>query len=281
MSWQALILLSVVTISVASLLQRFILKTKDINPVSFAITFQVLVGLFFAVVLLFKGFSFPDIARFWPFLILTIVLWGSANALKFRALKKVEISEFAVLYQISVLTTVLIAIFLLGEKFFLQQFIGLILVIAAVILVSWKNTKLKMTKYEIIAIISAIFYGAAFINDAYILRSYDAFSYTFYAFLGPGLATWLVFRKDVNPFSLFDRKIVKTVLLSTFLYSIAVVSVYLAYQAGRNAAQISALGNTQTILIVILAAIFLKERDKIPRKLFAAALSVAGVILLG
>lgn len=69
-------------------------------------------------------------------------------------------------------------------------------------------------------------------------------------------------------------------VLSAILYAVGALSVYTAYQIGRNAAQISSINNTQTILIVILAAIFLKERDRLPSKIVAACLSVAGIILL-
>jgi uncharacterized membrane protein len=71
----------------------------------------------------------------------------------------------------------------------------------------------------------------------------------------------------------------KLILLGC-LYAISAATIFLAYQYGRNAAQIAPINETSTILIVILAAIFLKERSQLLRKLFAAAISVLGVLLI-
>jgi uncharacterized membrane protein len=70
------------------------------------------------------------------------------------------------------------------------------------------------------------------------------------------------------------------VISSAIFYTVAVLTVYGAYQIGRNAAQISSLTQTSTILIVILAAVFLNEKDRLPRKFIAAVLSIIGVVLL-
>jgi len=175
MSWQLLVLINIVTISTVSLLQRSVLKIKDVNPISFAIGFQILVAMMIGIVIIFKGFSLPNFAYLWPNLVLALFLYLTANMLKFRALKTVEISEFIILFQLSTVTSVAVAIILLGERFFLSQFIGLLLVIVAVVLVTWKNTKLKFSRNELVAVGSAICFGAAFVNDAYILRTSDVF----------------------------------------------------------------------------------------------------------
>ena len=67
---------------------------------------------------------------------------------------------------------------------------------------------------------------------------------------------------------------------SALIYTVAVITVYAAYQIGRNAAQIASITPTYSILIVILAAIFLNERDRLPRKLSAATLAIIGIFLL-
>lgn len=61
---------------------------------------------------------------------------------------------------------------------------------------------------------------------------------------------------------------------------VGTLSVYMAYQVGRNAAQIGPLMGTITIVSVLIAIIFLKERDNMRNKLLGALIVVVGVWML-
>ena len=56
MSWQILILISVVLYSISVLLQRVLLKENDSRPVAYAMFFQFLTGIVLGIV----GFLFAD-----------------------------------------------------------------------------------------------------------------------------------------------------------------------------------------------------------------------------
>jgi len=215
-------------------------------------------------------------------LMLMPFLYSLGNMSKFKSLKKVEASEFTVIYQVSTVVTVFIAILFLGEAFHLAQIFGLALIIIAILLVTLKNhVKFQLSSGELWSILTAAVFGAAFANDAYILRSFDLWTYAFLAFLIPGLLTIVFLGKEVKSLKhLAKKESAVGFISSAFFYTIAVLTVYGAYQIGRNAAQIASITPTYSIIIVILAAIFLKERDRLPRKLFAAILAVLGIFLL-
>lgn len=282
MNWFLFVIISILASAVAGLLQKVLMRKQAVNPIAFAAGFQITVSLFVGVILIFKGFRLPDLGPIGLNLLLMPVLYSLGNISKFKSLKKIEISELTIIYQSSTLVTVAIAISFLGESFHLLQILGLALVITAIILVTLKNhIKFSLSTGEIWAFIAAASFGAAFANDVYILRTFDLWTYTFLAFLIPGILSLPFLGKEIRSLRhLVDGENRFGFLLSSMIYAVAVLTVYYAYQIGRNAAQIASITPTYSILIVILAAIFLKERGRLPRKLFAASLAVIGVMLL-
>jgi len=282
MNWQIFVALSIIASAVTAILQKVLIRKTTVSPIAFAAGFQIAVSMLVGIILIFKGFHLPDLAPIRLNLLLMPILYALGNVSKFQSVKKIEVSEFTVIFQASTVVAVLTAIVFLNESFHLLQVFGLFLILASIVLVTLKNhIKFSLSAGELWAILSAATYGVAFANDAYILRSFDLWTYTFLAFLLPGLLCLPFLGKDIKSLKhLVEKDNVIGFLLSAAIFSIAVLTVYYAYQIGRNAAQISSITPTYSILIVILAAIFLKERDRIPRKLFAAALAIIGVILL-
>jgi drug/metabolite transporter (DMT)-like permease len=282
MNWQIFVAISIVTSAVSALLQKASMRKQKINPVAFAAGFQLLTSFFIGIILLFTGFHLPDLRVIWPNLLLMPVLYSLGNISKFKSLKRIEASEFTILFQSSTVITVLVAVMLLGEVFRIQEIAGLALVILAIVLVTLREkVKVRFSSGELYTLGCAAAFGIAFANDAYILRTFDLWSYTFIAFFIPGALTLLYMRKEAKTLKhLLEKESVIGFVLSSLIYAVAAATVYAAYQIGRNAAQIASITPTYSILIVILAAILLKERDRLPQKLIAAVLAVVGIVLL-
>ncbi len=282
MSWQIFVAISIVASAVSALLQKLIIRKDKINPIVFSAVFQIAIGLMIGIIVLFTGFRIPNLAPIWLNLLLMPILYGLGNVAKFQSIKRIDASEFTVLFQVSTLVTVTVAVLCLGEIFKIYEVVGLALIVLAVILVTFKKRiTFKLSEGEFWALGCAVAFGIAFANDAYILRTFDLWTYTFLAFFVPGMLTLAYLGKQAKQASrLFEKESVVGFLLSAAIYSVAAVTVYYAYQIGRNAAQIASLTPTYSILVVILAAIFLHERDYLPRKFAAAVLAVLGIMLL-
>lgn len=69
-------------------------------------------------------------------------------------------------------------------------------------------------------------------------------------------------------------------LTQGLLSALAALSLYLAYQAGRNASQIAPLSATSSLVTVALTTVFLKERGALINKLVGAAIATLGVVLI-
>lgn len=281
MSWQLLVGISVLTYSLSILLQRILLKEEKSDPVAYSIVFQIITGLMVGVFAIIRGFSVPNLLPILPNLILMILFYGAGNIFIFRALKHLEASDFTIIFASRTLWTIVAAIFFLKESFNINQFFGTILILISIFIVTGKAKILSLDKGHIYALAGAVAFGLAFANDAFILRIFDVPSYLFIAFILPAIVVWLFnpgATKKMKP--LLKGKTLQKLGVLTILYAVSAVSIFLAYQIGRNAAQIAPLNQTSTIVTVIFGIIFLKERADLFKKLLGSVISFIGVLLL-
>lgn len=281
MSWHIFVAISIITYSLSVLLQRVLLKNDKSDPIAYSIVFQLLTGILIGIYALFNGFSTPNLVPLIPNLVVMTVLYGAGNVFIFIALKTIDASEFTIVFASRALWTILGAIIILKESFSPLQMIGTVLIIMSVILVSWKKQKFILSKGIIFSVFAALFFGLAFANDAFILNNFDAPSYLIFAFIIPSLAVWAMYPKSiVHMKPLFERKTLQKLLLLSFLYGISAITIFLAYQVGKNASQIAILDQTATIVTVLLAVLFLRERSDLWKKVLGAIMSFIGVVLV-
>lgn len=281
MSWQILLAISIVTYAASVVLQRVLLKKENSDPIAFSIVFQLITGIIIYFYTIVNGFIMPDFSTNWLNFVLMAILYALANVFIFHSLKLIEASKFTILFSSRVFWTVGAAVFFLKETFSFQQLIGTFLIIVSVIMVSWEKEKIRLNRGELFAIIGAALFGLAFVNDAFILRSNDVASYLVISFITPALLIWITNLKSTkNMKHLVDKTTLpKLLVLSTF-YAISGITIFLAYQIGKNAAQIGPLDQIATILIVVFGVFFLKERDYILRKLVGSVVTFVGAFLL-
>lgn len=280
MQWYWYLVINVCVFSLATIYQRAILKTSK-DPVIFYIINGLVGGLMLLSHGLWVGFEIPNIQDISINLIIMMILLGFGNMLNFNALKKVDASEFTVLFSTRAIWSVVAAMLVLGETFGLKQFLGAGLIISSVFLVSWKKKSFSLNEGEMLTLATAAFFGLEFINDTYLLNHIDLLFYIPLIFLLPALFVATINYKKLPT-------IPKVVSLKDFLnlsalalmFAISATATLTAYQKGHNAAQIAILNQTSTILIVLLGIIFLKERSHMKLKIIGAIISLIGVFLV-
>ena len=281
MNWQILVVISVITNSVSVLLQKILLKNDKIDSTAFSIVFQLFTGLLILIYAVFRGFSVPNLLPLLPNLLLMILVYGIGNICIFKALKVGEASSFTIVFATRAIWTIVIAMLFLGEHFSITQLVGTAFILSSVILVSWQNG-IKIGKGTAYSLIAAAAFGIAFANDAFIVRNFDVPSYLVIAFIVPALAIWIVFPQSTAKMKeMLEIHFLKKLILLGVLYATSAITLFIAYQVGRNIAQIAPLNQTSSILTVVLAIIFLKENTQIGRKLLAILLSFIGILLVG
>jgi len=281
-SWQFFIVISVITLSFATILQRILLKNNKTDGVTYSIFFQLLAGIVITIFALIHGFKMPNLLAYLPNVIAMVFLYGFANVCIFKSLSLIEASEFTVLFTTRALWTILGSVVFLGEHFSYVQIVGTALVLGGVIVVSITKKKFKTNKGLFFALIAGLFFGLAFTNDAYLVRHFDVLSYESIAFLLPTVGMLLVYPKTVTKLKeLVLPGVFWKLLIFSTLWGTAAVTVFQAYQIGRNAAQLSVLAQTSTILTVVLSILILKETSNLWKKVLGSILAFIGVILIG
>jgi len=282
MSWFILIMISVFSLSITNLLQRVLMKDKKSDPVAYGLAFQWLSAFLIGIYAFWNGFVLPPVREL-PFnFILSAVSFGFGTIILFKALKTTEVSEVTVLFSSRGLWVIAIAILFLGESFDIQKIIGTFLILAAILLVFFEREKIKFRKGGLYALLGAFFYGIGIPNDAFIIsRSADVPSYLAFTLLLQGIVIFLSKPSVIKKMKLFLHKdtLTKMLLIGIF-FSIFLISFYLAYQSGGNISQLSPISQSAVIVTVVLAAIFLKERKHLIRKIIAAFFVSIGVLLL-
>ena len=282
MSWQLLVGISVVLYSVSVLLQRLLLKDEKSEPISFSIFFQVGVELTIAVlVLLIHGsIPLPDFSEIsWSVLIMT-VLYALANISIFKSLKATEASRFTVIFSSRTIFAVIATSVVFSETLTINQWFGALLIIIGVIIVSIKETKSKINKGDLLAMIAAVLFGLANTNDRFLVKFFDPYSYVIIGFLLPAILIGIIYPKKITGIKTYFKKdfIYKMILLCT-LYGLSALAFFTALQITPNASLAFAMYAFSGVLTVVLAIILLKEKDYLSRKIVGAVLSLVGLLL--
>jgi drug/metabolite transporter (DMT)-like permease len=281
MTWYFFLAASILLSSVNGLLHRLVMKKDQSDPRAQTVIFGILVGALSFSIALFRGLHFPQFPLLIPNFFLMILVLTLAPLFTFRAYQLNQASEVGILLLSQRLWVVIGAVFFLGESATLAKTLGTLLILGGVGLVLWRSHQIKITKGTLSALMAAFFYGVSYVNAFYILQHLDAVSFEVYASLLPAVTLLIIQPQTLRKmhFYLLPSNSMKVGLAAIF-DTLATLSLYLAYQLGRNASQIAPLSATSTLFTVALAAIFLKERENLINKLLGAAIVTLGTVLI-
>lgn len=283
MTWQILIGISVILYSVSVLLQRLLLKDDKSESISFSILFQLgVAGVTTILVFIIQGkVPLPDFSKIaWSVLMMT-VLYALANIFIFKALKNTEASRFTVIFASKTLFAALGASLLFREMLTPIQWIGAILIIAGIVIITMKKVDKQLNMGDLFALFAAILFGLANTNDRFLVKFFDPYSYVIIGFLLPGLAIALMYPKKIVLLKTYMRKnfLYKMAFLC-LLYGLSAVTFFAALQITPNSSQLFSINSFGAIITVVLSILVLKEKDHMWKKILGVVVSVAGLLLI-
>lgn len=283
MTWLIFLSISLITSSAAVLLQRYMQRDSDMNPLGFYISSATVSSMLIAVFLLFSGFDTNWDTLPIGNLLLSTVLWGGANAFVVHTLRRTEASLFSILFTTRVLWSIAIAIVFLDESFTLLNALGtLTMLVGSVVAIYERGSKWDKTGV-LLSLGAGFLVGAGIANDGIVLSNgYDVPSYFLWAFLSPAVMYAITLpkaRKDAIEI-MKTPTLNRNVAILSLMYVVSSVTLFWAFQSGQDLAILSSLNQTQTVLIVIGAIILLGEKEKPMQKLIGSVITVIGVVLL-
>lgn len=281
MSWQLFTVISVLSLSVSVLLQRVLIHTNKVDPFAYTVVFQAIVGILLTAVAVGYGLKFPNIENLILPAAIAILAFGLGHIVYAKTLQKVEASVFSVLFATQAVWIMLLGIVLFNETMTMLQIVGSVLIFGGVALLVKNPRSLKLDRGTMLGLLTGFLFGIAITAWSYVGRHTDGLSWAAISFLLTAPIALLVRPKTIrNIRPLLTGTFLPKLLLLGIFYGTGSFTMLLAYTYGTFAL-VSPLRQMSIIATVLLALAFLKaERHDIGRKLLAAVICFAGVVLV-
>jgi drug/metabolite transporter (DMT)-like permease len=211
-------------------------------------------------------------------LILSTIGGMGFYVLYFSSQRHVEAGVTAVLGNIYTPITIVLSTLFLGESIKGLQVVGTILLIVASIIVSKKHRlgKLSFDKYFWLMICSGVSLSVLLVANRQLMKitGFTASTVLSWWSLSIGLGLLSLFTKSKTTYTNIDLLV--TGGLKFFQDLLWALLTYLV----ANLSLVSAITTFKIVIMFIVAAIFLKERDDLKIKIFGSLLAVAGLLLM-
>jgi len=267
----------------ASPLQRRWLATKkntdNKGQISFAFQITLVMVVLSLLIPVFQPFYLKGDTLYLLFLTLICGVFGAGfYVASFTAQKYVEAGVSAIIGNIYTPVTIVLAIIFLNEGLTIKQIIGTILLLIGIVIISKKHRigKFKFDEYFLLMLLGGIMLGFS-LTAGRILQKITGFTaatmlscWAQFVFLG--IATWIT--KSKSRYSNKDILVTGTL---RFLQTLSWVT--LTFVVG-NLSIVSSITTFKVVIVFMAAAIFLKEREEIPRKMIGSLVALVGLMLM-
>ncbi|HZZ98607.1 MAG TPA: EamA family transporter [Candidatus Saccharimonadia bacterium] len=276
------------TVTYELITKNLLNQNENHHPTAFASIAFMTVCVYAAVLYVILGVKMTDfqhllVPQIGLILLADIVMYTIAPYFYYRALKLLPLSEVLILYSLTGAFALAVGVFLGAEPFYFSRLIGGIVILFSVVLLSIEKGKWKINKGFWLMLGATFFYALGATADNQLI-AHNYFSNLFVLSITFGVPGILLFLLDSSARShatrMFTRKIYPTIAVTALFFLLSFSSLFLAYRQGGTTSQVSFVLCTETIAVVVLAAIFLGERDNMKKKVIAAILACVGVFLL-
>lgn len=282
--WLIYIIIALVTESVFALLSKKVLSVDDVDPRIYGSLMQILVGLMGFGLVIFNGFNFEFTYYSTGLLLLMGLAYTVAASSYYVGLKGIEISKGIIYESTSVFWSFVLGLLILSEDFSIQKIVGVVLIFSAIFILSYKKSqKINLGKYELLIILSGLFYSFAAVIDKVLLNFSDPITYLAINFLIAGtmmLATNICRLKKIALPLVRNRNFMKQLFIACSFILVSVLALFKAYDIGGEVSVLYPIYSTKAILTAVLGVVFLKEENNLIKKGFALILSFIGVVLM-
>jgi drug/metabolite transporter (DMT)-like permease len=209
-------------------------------------------------------------------------LFAAGHVVSGYALQKVDATIFSILMATSTFWTMAGGMVILREGLTALQVLGVVLLTASIAFLfnsESRNTREKRLGLYF-GLTTGLLFGVAIFAWVYVGKYNDVPTWNALSFLFPALIIALFRPRSLRQVpAVFHDTLAKFVPFLAVVYAVASMASLLGFAKG-NVNVIAPLQQTSTIVTMILAVIFLRERDHLVRKGISALLCVAAVVLL-
>jgi len=291
MPWQLSILLHSLLSGTRAIQNRRIGKSQqDLSLYTLLVSFSLVAALGCLIaVLRSEPIDMDEVwsARF--FLFVMAACFSVLNYMTFKLFRKLSASVIAIASLLNPTAVVVIAAIFTSEVLLPRQWVGAIVLLAAVLFVQLRPKKKHKAAKETMSIgvstlsilIIALLFGVGIVIEKHLLDRLGLSGYLAFGwgsqFIGV-LVVVLLLRKK---FRLPSNARMHATVWSSGLLLVSAGFLFVLSQVNSDSASLTSLSSTVKVVVtVLLAYIFLKERDRMLQKSIALTLSCIGLFLL-
>lgn len=282
MNWFTLSLIANLSLAADYLLKKPVLNKKEVDPVAFAIYFQLLVALIALPLAIYLGVRIENFGAILPLILLMAFFYALCNIALYWGMKLTEVSRVSIIMTTIPLWVFLGGVILLKESLGLNKILGFLAITFGLLLLSWQRGALRLDRGSSYALLASLFASGAFLIDKQIIDNFSSpFLYQIFAFGLPGILVGVLQPRSIPKIrALFSRKVQALTFLATLSLITVSFATLSAYRLGGEVSRVIPIVRASTIVVVIFSYLFLGERKDLSKKLVAAVLVVLGVALL-
>lgn len=250
------------------------------NCYAYGFAYNLIGSLFYIPLLFLFGLQISSIpAIVWIFILLASAIYVATTTIAFESYKYAEVSLREPIGSVRLIVVYVLSLIFLAEKFTIGRLSGTLLIMFAMILMSFKDGKLNLSDRGIkLTIISSVLSGMVAIIEKYALNYVDPLSLSFILFILPALGCMFLLKGKKN-----DIKFLYTmkyfVIGSAFLCFVGYTARIWAYSLA-DVSLVYPIFSLSSIFASILGIWILKERKDIGKKLIGVTIAFIGTILL-
>lgn len=281
--WFGHAILALGFLTLFTLVNKHLLIKKETDAIVYSSVSQFLVAILAAAGILLKGFEFSGTSLTWIGVILVGFSYAAASMLYFTSLKHIGMSQVKILEASKVFWILLGGFLFLNEAITLRKIFAIFFVFLAIVLVSFERKKIfSFSIYSFYMLAAAILFGIGALLDRFLVNHFSVISYQFFNFLLPSIFVFLLKpnKLELLPGFLKNKEIMSKLALNSLAFFAGFNAIFMAYKVGGEASRVDPILEAQTVIIVILGALFFKERTNLLKKFIASLLVVAGVVLI-
>lgn len=257
---------------------RLSLKTVTTDGAA-TILLQTIGGLSALIFAPFFAIKFPQNPAIYITLILACIFYAINDRLNTTVRKNMDVSSFSIIAELSNVFLIIIGLTIFKEPFLLSKIVGAAVVLAANFILIYQKGKLNFNKYTILAILAQFAFSVAISIDIGISKE---FNLPFYIMLTLCIPAFLIFIIGKHTFkevsTEWNNGKKKYFIITGISWNLAILFMLRAYQLG-DITTVVPISAASVLLNVLVASIFLHEREHLIKKILLAALVVIGITI--
>lgn len=253
---------------------------KSSNDGALTVIAQLISGLSILVLIPFFSWQFPTDWKIWFFLLLAIVFYAINDRLHTTTRKNLDISTENITRQLSKVFLIIIGLIIFKEEFVLLKILGGLIIIISNMLLFVKKKSFVFDKYIVLQMISVLCFTIAIALDVGISNNFNLPVYISLTLVVPALLISLIERisiKKIKQEYIGGDK--SAIWITGIAWGLSILFGLRAYILG-DVITVSPLTSLSVLLNVLLAYIFLGEKESLLRKIISAIGIIIGVLLI-